>query len=81
MGPEARPTARWSPADAQGGWQNRILARLVNEMTRYNPAWDVPYIKAPTLMVVATNDSLCPLEVRTMCRRICQLQSSPTKLP
>ena len=50
--------------DVQGGWQNRALARLVNELARYNPAWDVPYIRAPTLMVVASDDRLCRLEVR-----------------
>jgi pimeloyl-ACP methyl ester carboxylesterase len=47
----------------QGGWQNRILARLVNELSRYNPVWSVPAIQAPVLMVVATKDELCPLEV------------------
>ena len=47
----------------QGGWQNRVLARLANEMSRYNPIHYVPSIKAPVLMVVTTQDTLCALHV------------------
>ena len=47
----------------QGGWQNRVLARLANEMSRYNPIHYVPSIKAPVLMVATTQDTLCALHV------------------
>lgn len=47
----------------QGGWQNRILARLANEMSRYNPIHSVPQVKAPVLMVATTQDALCSIEV------------------
>ena len=47
----------------QGGWQNRILARLSNEMSRYNPIHSVPQIKAPVLMVATTNDAVCSIHV------------------
>ncbi len=47
----------------QGGWQNRILARLANEMSRYNPIHYVPKIRAPVLLVATTKDTLCPIAV------------------
>ena len=47
----------------QGGWQNRVLARLANEMSRYNPIHYVAQIKAPVLMVATTQDTLCALHV------------------
>ena len=54
---------RSSGCPVQGGWQNRILARAVNEMASYNPIWRVPAIKAPVLLMPATNDTLCPIAV------------------
>jgi hypothetical protein len=47
----------------QGGWQNRILARLANEMSRYNPIHYVPQVKARVLMVATTEDALCSINV------------------
>lgn len=47
----------------QGGWQNRVLARLANEMSRYNPIRVVPRVQAPVLMVATTLDTLCPVSV------------------
>ena len=47
----------------QGGWQNRILARLANEMSRYNPIHYVPQVKARVLMVATTKDALCNINV------------------
>ena len=47
----------------QGGWQNRILARLSNEMSRYNPIHYVPQVKAPVLMVATTRDALCSIHL------------------
>ena len=47
----------------QGGWQNRALARLANEMSRYNPIHYVSQIKAPVLMMATTKDTLCALHV------------------
>ncbi len=49
--------------DVQGGWQNRILARLSNEMSRYNPIHYVPQVKAPVLMVATTRDALCSIHL------------------
>lgn len=48
---------------AQGGWQNRILARLSNEMSRYNPIHYVPQVKAPVLMVATTRDAMCSIHL------------------
>ena len=50
-------------AHVQGGWQNRILARLANEMSRYNPINYVAQVKAPVLMVATTRDALCNIDV------------------
>ena len=47
----------------QGGWQNRILARLSNEMSRYNPIHYVSQVKAPVLMVATTRDALCSIHL------------------
>ena len=47
----------------QGGWQNRILARLSNEMSRYNPINYVSQVKAPVLMVATTRDALCSIHL------------------
>ena len=47
----------------QGGWQNRILARAINEMGSYNPIRHVPAVKAPVLLVAATHDTLCPIAI------------------
>ena len=49
--------------NVQGGWQNRILARLSNEMSRYNPIHYVPQVKAPVLMVATTKDALCSIHL------------------
>lgn len=57
----------------QGGWQNRILARLANEMSRYNPIHYVPKIKAPVLLVATTKDALCPIAIA---RRAAELNSN-----
>ena len=57
---------------AQGGWQNRILARALNEMASYNPIRHVAAVQAPVLMVVATNDTLCPI---AMARKAAALNS------
>jgi pimeloyl-ACP methyl ester carboxylesterase len=57
----------------QGGWQNRVLARLSNELSRYNPIDKVPEVQAPVLMVAATRDSLCPVKVA---RRAAELNSN-----
>lgn len=51
------------PCCLQGGWQNRILARLANEMSRYNPIHYVPQVKARVLMVATTKDALCNINV------------------
>ena len=57
----------------QGGWQNRILARLANEMSRYNPIHYVPKIKAPVLLVATSKDTLCPIAVA---RKAAELNSN-----
>lgn len=57
----------------QGGWQNRILARLANELSRYNPIHYVPEVKAPVLLVATTQDALCPIAVA---RRAAELNSN-----
>ncbi|CAL8463633.1 g3167 [Coccomyxa elongata] len=51
------------PEHYMGGWQNRVLARLANEMSRYNPIHYVPKIKAPVLLVATMKDTLCPIAV------------------
>ncbi|CAL5229605.1 g12965 [Coccomyxa viridis] len=51
------------PSKYAGGWQNRILARLSNEMSRYNPIQYVAQVKAPVLMVATTRDALCSIHL------------------
>eukprot|EP00877_Chromochloris_zofingiensis_P008878 jgi/Chrzof1/4243/Cz14g04170.t1 len=43
----------------QGGWRNMARARLILEGSRYRPIVSIPKIKAPTLIISASDDSLC----------------------
>jgi pimeloyl-ACP methyl ester carboxylesterase len=53
------------PKVYHGGWRNLVRARLTLEMGRYSPIKFLPEVKAPVLMIAATNDTLCPIaEVR-----------------
>lgn len=47
----------------QGGWQNKVLARLALETTAYSPIEYLRYVRAPVLFMSASQDTLCPTDV------------------
>lgn len=62
---ESREYFSKHPPAYHGGWRNLVRARLTLEMGRYSPIDHLPRVRAPVLVVAATNDTLCPVgEVR-----------------
>eukprot|EP00882_Tetradesmus_deserticola_P000805 GHRQ01000876.1.p1 GENE.GHRQ01000876.1~~GHRQ01000876.1.p1 ORF type:complete len:403 (+),score=125.66 GHRQ01000876.1:228-1436(+) len=52
-----------APPKRQGGWQNKVLARVVLEALGYNPSRHFSKIIAPIFFRVASLDHLCPPSV------------------
>jgi pimeloyl-ACP methyl ester carboxylesterase len=52
-----------APPKRQGGWQNKVLARVVLEALGYNPSKHFGKITAPVYFRVAMLDHLCPPSV------------------
>ncbi|WIA34310.1 hypothetical protein OEZ86_012649 [Tetradesmus obliquus] len=52
-----------APPKRQGGWQNKVLARVVLEALGYNPSRHFSKITAPIFFRVASLDHLCPPSV------------------
>lgn len=52
-----------APPKRQGGWQNKVLARVVLEALGYNPSKHFSKITAPIYFRVAMLDHLCPPSV------------------
>jgi hypothetical protein len=52
-----------APSKRQGGWQNKVLARVVLEALGYNPSRHFSRITAPIFFRVASLDHLCPPSV------------------
>jgi hypothetical protein len=53
--------ANAAPPRRQGGWQNKVLARVVLEALGYNPSKHIKDIKAPIFFRIASQDHLCPV--------------------
>jgi pimeloyl-ACP methyl ester carboxylesterase len=60
-GHETREYFSKHPEVYHGGWRNLVRARLTLEMGRYSPIDHLPRVRAPVLMIAATNDTLCPI--------------------
>eukprot|EP00879_Flechtneria_rotunda_P008310 GHRR01008704.1.p1 GENE.GHRR01008704.1~~GHRR01008704.1.p1 ORF type:complete len:332 (+),score=55.12 GHRR01008704.1:1002-1997(+) len=52
-----------APPKRQGGWQNKVLARVVLEAVGYNPSRHFHKITAPVFFRIASKDHLCPASV------------------
>lgn len=52
-----------APPKRQGGWQNKVLARVVLEAVGYNPSRHFSKITAPIFFRIASLDHLCPPSV------------------
>ncbi|KAF8061322.1 aidA [Scenedesmus sp. PABB004] len=49
-----------APPRRQGGWQNKVLARVVLEALGYDPSARLGAVTAPLFFRVASKDHLCP---------------------
>lgn len=61
-GPLGAPFWRALPKPPLGGWENRMLARVLADMDRFVPMQHVHRVTCPTLFVAARNDDMVPLE-------------------
>lgn len=69
------------PKKPRGGWENKMLARMLADFDRFVPIDRIEEIKAPILFVAATRDDLVPVEsVEEAARRAAHPQSRCVKL-
>jgi len=59
------------PSDRLGGWQARVPATIALTFPLYRPVTYAPDVQAPTLVIFAEHDNLCPVSgVREMISKI-----------